>query len=81
MSTSHKARKAHYSALTAIDTGMFDGCCWATNRSGSRRFVFVPTAEGRAHPVFAITDAEFNVIRWTGPKAAEAEAHYTALSA
>ena len=79
MSTPSKPTNKHYfSATTVIDTGAFDGCCWTTNRSGSRRFIFKESGVARQNPVFAITDAEFNVIKWIGPHAAEAAEKRTA---
>ena len=79
MSTSSKPAKRYHGTITPIDTGVFEGEAYVSNKSGSRRFVFHPTAKGlRHHPVFAITDSEFTVLKWVGPKADKARAHYAA---
>ena len=70
--------RKYYATVTEITTGVFAGAHYCTNKAGTKHHLFIKAATGkRNHPVFAITDAAFNVLRWTGPKAAEAEAHYT----
>jgi hypothetical protein len=79
MSTSSKpANSPYYGTITSIDTGVFKGMSYVTNKSGSRCFVFQATGEGkRHHPVFCITDRDHTVLKFVGPKAAEARAHFT----
>jgi hypothetical protein len=80
MSTvTNPVKRPWYGTITAIDTGVFKGLSYVTDRSDTRRFVFKTTAEGkRNHPVFAITDSDFTVVKWVGPDAAKACAKYTA---
>jgi len=83
------AKRPYYGTITTIDTGVFKGVCYVANRTDTKRFLFrkfvpftnpegVLVSKGRNYPAFAVTDAEFNVLKWVGPHAEESEAKYSA---
>lgn len=55
--------------MTKISTGRFDGC------QSFRRFDRTYLRFGNK-PVFAIANNDGQVLKWVGPKAAEAAAHF-----